>query len=151
MTDLLSASKSNKDSTALDPPATIKEEQASTSIVAEASSDTKEAKEPTFQITFSPQEDTKEDEEFSEQHPLVTDLIIIDHHEARSLYEDYKACYNKEEKQKLRNRIVRVLVIHDECEQMVVYLSLKDRIPGDVGKQTYERSLSEHQYLRDLL
>ncbi|OBZ81346.1 hypothetical protein A0J61_10605 [Choanephora cucurbitarum] len=84
-------------------------------------------------------------------HLPITDLIINDHDEARNLHEDYLKATDIKEKKRLRNQLVKVLVLHDECEQVTAYPLLRDKVPGDESKKEYERSLDEHQQLRTLL
>lgn len=81
----------------------------------------------------------------------VIDLIIADHKEAESLYEKYKTTTDQDEKQLIANNLVRVLVKHDECEQLLVYPLLREKIGGERGEQLYEKSLKEHQDHRELL
>ncbi|KAG2202734.1 hypothetical protein INT47_004758 [Mucor saturninus] len=81
----------------------------------------------------------------------VIDLIIADHREAESLYDKYKATTDQDEKQLIANNLVKVLVKHDECEQLLVYPLLREKIGGERGEQLYERSLKEHQDHRELL
>lgn len=81
----------------------------------------------------------------------VIDLIIADHREAEALYEKYKSTTDLDEKQTIANNLVRVLVKHDECEQLLVYPLLREKIGGERGEQLYEKSLQEHQDHRELL
>ncbi|KAI8368495.1 hypothetical protein BD560DRAFT_331038 [Blakeslea trispora] len=84
-------------------------------------------------------------------HVPITDLIINDHDEARNLYEDYKKTTDMKQKKKIRNQLVKVLVLHDECEQVTAYPFLRDKVPGEAANHEYQRSLDEHQELRSLL
>lgn len=81
----------------------------------------------------------------------VIDLIIEDHAQARQLYENYKTATNLEQKKVLRNSIIKALVQHDECEQLLVYPLLREKVGGELGEDEYRRSLAEHQELRELL
>ncbi|KAI8362710.1 hypothetical protein EDC96DRAFT_512287 [Choanephora cucurbitarum] len=84
-------------------------------------------------------------------HLPITDLIINDHDEARNLHAAYWKATDIKEKKRLRNQLVKVLVLHDECEQVTAYPLLRDKVPGDESNQEYQRSLDEHQQLRTLL
>ncbi|KAI7899248.1 uncharacterized protein BX663DRAFT_545811 [Cokeromyces recurvatus] len=81
----------------------------------------------------------------------IIDLIIKDHRHAENLYESFKNAPNLEEKTKLRNKLVKTLVQHDEVEQLLVYPLLREKIGGQIGESHYERSLNEHQELRNLM
>ncbi|KAF1799464.1 hypothetical protein V8B55DRAFT_1342573 [Mucor lusitanicus] len=81
----------------------------------------------------------------------IVDLIIADHNEAKDLYKRYKEANDIDEKVKLRNSLVKALVQHDECEQLLMYPLLREKVGGDVGEGHYSRSLSEHQELRELM
>ncbi|KAI8363997.1 hypothetical protein EDC96DRAFT_208934 [Choanephora cucurbitarum] len=81
----------------------------------------------------------------------VIDLIVKDHNDAKALYEKYKSSSDWDEKKKLRNQMIKTLVQHDECEQLLVYPLLREKIGGTLGEEHYARSLAEHQELRDLL
>ncbi|KAI8981908.1 hypothetical protein BDF20DRAFT_912130 [Mycotypha africana] len=81
----------------------------------------------------------------------IIDLIIEDHNYAKSLYEKFKASNDLDEKVNLRNSLVKTLVQHDECEQLLVYPLLREKVGGVEGEQQYERSLHEHQELRHLV
>ncbi|CEP19179.1 hypothetical protein [Parasitella parasitica] len=87
---------------------------------------------------------------FTESDNIV-DLVIADHNQAKALYAQYKACTNLDEKVKLRNSLVKALVQHDECEQLLMYPLLREKIGGKIGEEEYSRSLSEHQELRELM
>ncbi|KAI8074214.1 uncharacterized protein B0P05DRAFT_547729 [Gilbertella persicaria] len=81
----------------------------------------------------------------------VIDLIVQDHNNAKALYEKYKSSSDWDEKKQLRNKMIKALVQHDECEQLLVYPLLREKIGGKLGEDHYARSLAEHQELRDLL
>ncbi|CAO3599481.1 unnamed protein product [Absidia cylindrospora] len=81
----------------------------------------------------------------------VIDLILKDHHEAKELYEKYKATDERDLKKAICNDLIKKLVQHDEVEQLLVYPLLRERIGGQVGEDHYETSLAEHQEHRDLL
>jgi hemerythrin superfamily protein len=81
----------------------------------------------------------------------VVDLIIEDHAQARTLYETFKTSTDLEQKKNLRNNIIKSLVQHDECEQLLVYPLLREKVGGSLGEGHYRRSLDEHQELRELL
>ncbi|KAG2192991.1 hypothetical protein INT46_010823 [Mucor plumbeus] len=81
----------------------------------------------------------------------IVDLVIADHNQAKSLYEQYKASNDLDEKIKLRNNIVKTLVQHDECEQLLMYPLLREKVGGEIGEGHYARSLAEHQELRELM
>lgn len=81
----------------------------------------------------------------------IIDLVKADHEQAKSLYEQYKASNDLDEKIKLRNSIVKTLVQHDECEQLLMYPLLREKVGGNLGEEHYGRSLAEHQELRELM
>ncbi|KAI8645275.1 hypothetical protein BD408DRAFT_83974 [Parasitella parasitica] len=81
----------------------------------------------------------------------IVDLVIADHNHAKALFERYKACTNLDEKVRVRNSLVKVLVQHDECEQLLMYPLLREKVGGGIGEEEYRRSLSEHQELRELM
>lgn len=83
-------------------------------------------------------------------HPNIIHHVVADHQTARDLYNYYQHTTDIKEKTKTRNVIVRDLIQHDECEQAFMYPLLKD-INTDSAKEYYERSLKEHQELRDAL
>jgi hemerythrin-like domain-containing protein len=43
------------------------------------------------------------------------------------------------------------LVVHDECEQLLVYPLLREKVGGETGEGHYERSIKEHQEHREML
>jgi hemerythrin superfamily protein len=81
----------------------------------------------------------------------IIDLILADHNNAKALYENYKISQDPETKRKTANNLIRELVLHDECEQLLVYPMLREKVGGEKGEQEYERSLKEHQEHRELL
>ncbi|KAL9552493.1 hypothetical protein PS6_004435 [Mucor atramentarius] len=81
----------------------------------------------------------------------IVDLIVADHNEAKDLYKKYKESNDVNEKVNLRNKLVKALVQHDECEQLLMYPLLREKVGGAVGEGHYARSLSEHQELRELM
>lgn len=81
----------------------------------------------------------------------IIDLILADHSNAKALYENYKASEDLATKQKVANNLIRELVLHDECEQLLVYPMLREKVGGETGEKHYERSLAEHQEHRELL
>lgn len=81
----------------------------------------------------------------------IVDLIVADHNKAKDLYKKYKESNDVNEKVNLRNKLVKALVQHDECEQLLMYPLLREKVGGSVGEGHYARSLSEHQELRELM
>ncbi|KAI8971987.1 hypothetical protein BDF20DRAFT_915729 [Mycotypha africana] len=85
------------------------------------------------------------------QSKNIIDLIVDDHKYAKSLYEKFKTTPNVNEKIDIRNTLVKTLVQHDECEQLLVYPLLREKVGGPEGEEQYRRSLQEHQELRHLM
>jgi hypothetical protein len=81
----------------------------------------------------------------------ITDIIIQDHEEAKAMYEEYKKAATVDEKTKIRNHLIKVLVKHDECEQMFAYPLLKDKIEKAQAKEYFNKCLADHQEMRTLL
>jgi len=67
-----------------------------------------------------------------------------------ALYADYKKATDKTTKQNLVHEIIKNLVQHSEVEQMLVYPLLKMRDTPN-GQSVHDRSLTEHQEVRELL
>lgn len=83
----------------------------------------------------------------------IIDLIIDDHKKAKKLYEDYKRTDVCNDKKNIVNELIKELVSHDECEQLLVYPLLKEKKIGgkEEAARIYEKSLGEHQGHRELL
>eukprot|EP01112_Ceratiomyxa_fruticulosa_P014265 TRINITY_DN4072_c0_g1_i1.p1 TRINITY_DN4072_c0_g1~~TRINITY_DN4072_c0_g1_i1.p1 ORF type:complete len:262 (-),score=74.91 TRINITY_DN4072_c0_g1_i1:188-973(-) len=80
----------------------------------------------------------------------VIDIIKNDHRTVEELYEKYKSAKDTAKKQELAWTITKELVQHSEVEQIIVYPLLKMRDTPD-GQHLHDRSLSEHQEIRELL
>jgi len=81
----------------------------------------------------------------------VIELIKKDHATVKSLYEQYKNTQDKAKKQELAWTITKEVVQHSEIEQMLVYPLLNMRGAKEEGAKLQERSLAEHQQVRELL
>jgi hemerythrin superfamily protein len=82
----------------------------------------------------------------------IIDLIVDDHRNARELYENYKHTDARNAKKTIVKELIKTLVVHDECEQLLVYPLLKEKIGGsEEATRLYEKSLGEHQEHRELL
>jgi len=84
----------------------------------------------------------------------VIDVIKKDHKAVADLYEKYKATTDVGKRQEYAWTLTKELVQHSEVEQLLVYPLLKMRPPksgGDNAQHLHDRSLAEHQHIRELL
>jgi len=77
-------------------------------------------------------------------------LVKKDHRHIESMYETYKRTEDLKVKQEVAWAITKELVQHSEIEQQIVYPLLKLR-GAPVGQIMHDRSLQEHQEIRELL
>eukprot|EP01113_Clastostelium_recurvatum_P012503 TRINITY_DN1650_c0_g1_i1.p1 TRINITY_DN1650_c0_g1~~TRINITY_DN1650_c0_g1_i1.p1 ORF type:complete len:248 (+),score=56.67 TRINITY_DN1650_c0_g1_i1:176-919(+) len=80
----------------------------------------------------------------------VIDLIKKDHKTVESLYKQYNGTKDKSKRQEYAWQLTKELVQHSEVEQIIVYPLLKMRNTPN-GQHLHDRSLTEHQQVRDLL
>lgn len=81
----------------------------------------------------------------------VIKLIKEDHAAVKSLYDQYNATQDKAKRQEYAWKLTKELVQHSEVEQMLVYPLLNMRGAKAEGAKLQERSLNEHQHVRELL
>jgi len=82
----------------------------------------------------------------------VIDIIKRDHKNVSQLYEQYKSTQDLKKRQECAWNLIKELVQHSEVEQLLVYPLLKMRdIAKHNGNQLHDRSLTEHQHIRELL
>jgi len=83
----------------------------------------------------------------------VIDVIKKDHQTVASLYEKYKGTQDIKKKQEYAWQLTKDLVQHSEVEQLLVYPLLKMRNidSKNNGQHLHDRSLKEHQEIRELL
>jgi len=80
----------------------------------------------------------------------VINLIKKDHRTVDSLYDQYKSTKDPAKKQEYAWTLTKELVQHSEVEQLLVYPLLKMR-DGSQGQHLHDKSLDEHQHIRELL
>ncbi|KAI9476388.1 MAG: hypothetical protein EXX96DRAFT_577021 [Benjaminiella poitrasii] len=80
----------------------------------------------------------------------VIDLIVRDHNTVKTHYDKFKHTINSEEKGKICNQLIKELVQHDECEQLIVYPLLKSLFTKE-AERYYKESLEDHQEMRNQL
>jgi len=82
----------------------------------------------------------------------VIDIIKRDHRECENLYEKYTTAADIKQRQEFAWKFMKSIVQHSEVEQLLVYPLLKLRHEGQPANQNlHDRSLNEHQELRELL
>ncbi len=75
--------------------------------------------------------------------------LISDHRQIMDWYEQYKATSSIEVKRLMLENIIRTLSVHSNIEEMYCYPLLAKKVPN--GKTYQERSIKEHQPIKDLL
>eukprot|EP01103_Thecamoeba_quadrilineata_P001406 TRINITY_DN11253_c0_g1_i1.p1 TRINITY_DN11253_c0_g1~~TRINITY_DN11253_c0_g1_i1.p1 ORF type:complete len:246 (-),score=58.36 TRINITY_DN11253_c0_g1_i1:20-757(-) len=80
----------------------------------------------------------------------VIDVIKRDHKTVESLYKQYKSTKDTAQRQEYAWTLTKELVQHSEVEQLLVYPLLKLRDCQN-GQEFHDRSLQEHQHIRELL
>jgi hemerythrin-like domain-containing protein len=77
----------------------------------------------------------------------INNLIIRDHIVAKTIYEKFCACINKEDALKWRNQLVYEITVHSLAEEIVLYPVLKSELPN--GEMIYNTSIQEHRQLKE--
>jgi len=84
----------------------------------------------------------------------VIEVIKKDHEKVSAMYSQYESTTDIEQRRTLSHDIIKDIVQHSEVEQALVYPLLKYRVPQgrkDEDQFLHDRSLSEHQNIRELL
>ncbi len=77
----------------------------------------------------------------------IDNLVIRDHTVAKSIYEKFCACINKDEAVKWRNQLVYEIAVHSLAEEIILYPVIKSDLPN--GEFLYNQSIQEHRQLKD--
>ena len=82
----------------------------------------------------------------------VITIIKRDHQKVSTLYEQYKSTQEISKRQEYAWTLTKELVQHSEVEQLIIYPLLKMRGGSKTGgDHRHDRSLTEHQQIRELL
>lgn len=77
----------------------------------------------------------------------LVNLVIQEHNEAKTLYQQYQSQSNKEQKQQICRTLSEKLVAHGGKEEIALYPAMKDCLPN--GEKEVEQAKREHQQLTE--